>query len=138
MGQLDVVPFPETAYLRIISGEVSPPNECFGHHYSASAEECAVCTAPVVHEERVYLVKELCRERTTGQKATTALAKNLKSRDVQDRLARGMSVQEILDEMAGPGADEATVRVARNTLRNRLAYLASKDLPVPDLPPPLA
>lgn len=123
-----IVPFPNQGMVETLKAE----GLCFGK-YSAGAPECGRCTAPIFHEGRLQPVFVLCREHTQNRKSTSCLAANLRSREVQKRLAQGRSPQEILEEMAGPDPDQATLRTARQTLKNRLAYLKGQGVPVPVL-----
>lgn len=69
-----------------------------------------------------------------NQHETPLAISRLTSRDVQLLLAQGRTVGEIFTQIVG-GCGPAAHPPARQWLSARLAYLKSKEIPVPPLPP---
>lgn len=107
---------------------------CFGEDFAKTADACKECTAPVVVDGEIYLMREVCRAICRGALKPTRLNR-LTSRDVRDRLFEGATVEEIWAEILGDSDPEAAGAEARKLLYNRLYYIERNyDYPTPDLP----
>lgn len=105
---------------------------CFGKHYAKTVKECRECVCPVVVEERVLLLSEVCA--ALCGKAAPGHLKRLTSKEIEKRLST-MSVVEIFKEIVNEMPVEQAAADARALLYDRLYYLREeKGVPVPDLP----
>jgi len=108
---------------------------CLGRAYRASDEACKRCTLPIIEDERVRLLREVCAEMCQHRLRTSRLAKNLSSEGVRRLLAAGKPPQAIVAEMAGEDASWEVVLLARHTLARRLAFLRKQAIAVPPFRP---
>lgn len=111
--------------------------DCFGALYSASAPECRVCTAPVVHEGRLCLLSEVCAmasaHRGNGNGSSTF--RRLSSEDVIGQLEAGRTLVDIFRDMTAGTNVDAVGAAARAYLNDRLRYIKTeRGMPVPPLP----
>lgn len=111
---------------------------CFGDLYAKSAEECKACTAPVIVDGTLLLMKEACRA-ATAETAPGELLR-LTSQQVLRRWEEGRSVPDIFREILNGADPEAYGTDAREILYRRFRYLTKKDpedavTAVPDIPP---
>lgn len=116
------------------AGEPLPDDDpCFGRHHAPEAEECRRCTAPMIVDGRIRLVREECRDRSRDERSPDALPWTPSAEDVRRCVERGETGAEILTRMAGPDPGPALARTARKVLGRRLSHLRRGGYPAPSL-----
>lgn len=107
---------------------------CFGFDFAKTADECKACTAPVVIDGELYLLREVCKDVSAGADTPTDLNR-LTSQDVRRRRVQGKSVEDIFWEIVGDSDPRVAGVEARSILYSRFKYLHDEyGLPMPDIP----
>ncbi len=112
---------------------LSTDDPCYGRHFSKSAPECKECTAPVVADGHLCLMRDMCAALSAGGD-TPALIKELSGVEIQQRLAAGTTVPQMFVEVLNGGDASLVGAKARDLLCRRLRYLTSKGMPAPRVP----
>lgn len=113
---------------------------CFGRSFAASAPECKNCTAAVIADGQIFLLNEVCRDRTQAAKAERPVPKSarinrMSAQEVMRRLEVGRTAEQIFFEVLGQADIEMAGSEARQYLYGVLHYLKQTyKLPVPGLP----
>ena len=108
---------------------------CFGKHFARTVKECLACVAPVIMDQKLYLIRDLCEARCQGADSPGSL-QVLAAQDVLARLESGQSVQELFQAILGDSEPALLGAAARQMLSDRFAYLrSSRKLLTPPLPP---
>lgn len=97
---------------------------CFGH-FARTAPECKRCLLPCRIDDRLYLLREVCRG---------AVIRPLTSDMIRERIERGSTVQDLFDDMVSAGDPAKVAGKIRAILAARFRYLESRGFPTPHLP----
>jgi hypothetical protein len=96
---------------------------CFGKHFAKTASECIQCRAPVIKDGKLLLMKDLCAMTVLGEKKLEIV--KLTSKEVLERLERGVDLRTIFREILGSAPVTHAGATARQLLVDRLMYLRS-------------
>ena len=97
---------------------------CFGKSFAKSVKECIECRAPVIQNGKLMLMRDVCAMVCLGEDKKIEI-KKLTSKEVLDRLERGVSLVVIFREILGDAPVAHAGGQARQLLVDRLLYLRS-------------
>lgn len=103
---------------------------CFGRFFAKTNPECISCRAPVIHQGKVVLMRDVCAMKCSG-KATPAKLNRLNSTQVMERLERGVAVKDIFKEILGDSDPSVVAAAARQMLIDRFLYLKTLGVETP-------
>lgn len=106
---------------------------CFGKVFAKSAQACIDCRCPVLMGGKIRLMREVCAAKSRGAESPMDLQR-LTSQDVLQRLERGEPLPMIFAAILADAPPELAAASARQLLMDRLVYLKSTGLPVPEVP----
>lgn len=119
MSTFSVVGLPDPAVVEFLE---SGTDLCFGKYFAKSTHECIICRAPVVMDKKLYLMKEVCAMKCTGN-GSVAKLNRLTAREIMERLERGATLASIFREILGSASPDLMASAARQLLVDRMVYL---------------
>lgn len=97
---------------------------CFGKHFAKSADACINCRAPAISGGKLVLMKDLCAAALEGRQKVDGIVR-LSSRDVMERVERGVPLVAIFREILGQCSPALRAAEARQLLVDRAFHLKS-------------